>query len=72
MKFSLLLLSFLSSAAAFSTVTPKMSADKIDRSMKDVDETMAFDPTGGDAAALQRNNNDEVWVAQVRILGFTS
>lgn len=37
--------------------------DKIDRSMVDVDAT-AFDPTTGASPAVQRNNNNEVWVKQ--------
>jgi hypothetical protein len=32
----------------------------------DKDESI-FDPTGGDNPALTRNNNDQVWVPQVRI-----
>lgn len=66
MKF-LLFTSILASATAFSAVAPKSDAAAIDRSMKDVDgSSMAFDPTDGEAPALQRNNNDEVWVSQVR------
>lgn len=37
--------------------------DKIDRSMVGVDAA-AFDPTTGASPAVQRNNNNEVWVKQ--------
>jgi hypothetical protein len=68
-------------ASAFSAVAPSKSSapaggasmDPIDRSMQGIDaDADAFDPTEGDAPALTRNNNDEVWVAQVRRLHSVS
>jgi hypothetical protein len=57
------------SSKAFSAVAPKrggaVAKGEIDRSMKGVDESGAFDPTTGESPALRRNNNDEVWVEQV-------
>ena len=44
------------------------STDPVDKSLKGIDanaEHDVFDPLGGDAPALVRNNNDEVWVPQV-------
>lgn len=69
MKFAtaLLIASLTVSASAFSAVKPNtayVAKGEIDRSMKGIDETGAFDPTVGDNAALTRNNNDEVWVPQ--------
>ena len=75
---TLLIASLTASAAAFSAVAPKKSAakaasgggpslDPIDRSLKGIDaDADTFDPTAGDSPALTRNNNDEVWVPQVR------
>jgi hypothetical protein len=60
----------LSSVAAFSAVAPKktdVASSMVDRSMKNVDAGPAFDPTTGAAPAVQRNNNNEVWVSQVRV-----
>jgi len=42
-----------------------LNVEPIDKSMKGIDEAGSFDPTVGDNCALQRNNEDEVWVAQV-------
>jgi hypothetical protein len=76
MKFhsSVLLASMVSAAAAFSAVAPASSAsatgspDPIDRSMRGIDNDPAtFDPTAGDRPAVTRNNNDQVWVQQVRM-----
>jgi hypothetical protein len=61
---------------AFSAVAPKStssgtsssSPDPVDKSMRDVDSVSAFDPTDGEQPALIRNNNDGVWVPQVRSL----
>ena len=59
----------LTSVAAFSAVAPQKggstAATNIDRSMKGVDDG-AFDPVEGENPALKRNNNDGVWVEQVR------
>jgi hypothetical protein len=65
-------------ASAFSAVAPSKSSasatgggasmDPVDRSMQGIDaDADAFDPTEGDSPALTRNNNDEVWVAQVSL-----
>jgi hypothetical protein len=65
MKFStaLVLASFVNSASAFSAVAP----GSIDRSLRGIDsEESAFDPTAGESPALILNNNDQVWVPQVR------
>ena len=44
------------------------SDESIDRSMKGIDaDASTFDPTSGDSLALKRNNNDGVWVEQVRM-----
>jgi ABC-type transport system substrate-binding protein len=76
MKFysSVLLASIISVAAAFSAVAPASSAsatgspDPVDRSMRGIDKDPAtFDPTTGDRPAVTRNNDDQVWVQQVRI-----
>ena len=71
---ALVLASMVNTASAFSAVSPSTSAtgntEAIDRSLKgiDTDETV-FDPTEGKSPALIRNNNDEVWVPQVRPVG---
>jgi hypothetical protein len=39
--------------------------DPVDKGMKGIDAEGSFDPTTGSVPALQRNNNDEVWVEQV-------
>ena len=73
MKFyAALLLLTIGQASAFSAVAPPSAAasvaggsEEIDRSMKGIDAVGSFDPTEGDAPALTRNNNDEVWVQQV-------
>lgn len=76
MKFysSVLLASMVSVAAAFSAVAPASSAsatgspDPVDRSMRGIDTDPAtYDPTAGDRPAVTRNNNDQVWVQQVRM-----
>ena len=75
MKFSTALLfsALIGSASAFSAVAPKSTAAAtgnpapIDKSLKGLDsEEGTFDPTSGENPALTRNNNDEVWVQQVR------
>ena len=74
MKFSaaLILASFFSTASAFSAVAPSSNGaatgnpDPVDKSMKGIDAEGTFDPTGGENPALIRNNNDQVWVPQVR------
>jgi hypothetical protein len=65
-------------AAAFSAVAPKSSSspssaskggemmEPVDKTMTGIDKEGSFDPTEGDNPALQRNNQDEVWVPQVR------
>ena len=62
-------------ASAFTAVAPSSvgsalrmtdSPDPIDRSLRGIDAEGSFDPVAGDNAALIRNNNDEVWVPQVR------
>lgn len=75
MKFStaLILASMASAASAFSAVAPSNSGaslgntEPVDRSLRGIDsDESTFDPTDGDNAALTRNNNDQVWVPQVR------
>lgn len=75
MKFyTALLLLTIGQASAFSAVAPpkasspvSASEPPIDRSMKGIDsDASTFDPTEGDSPALKRNNNDGVWVSQVR------
>lgn len=68
--FALLVSSIPVSASAFSAVAPIRGdsvGGSIDRSMKDVDENISYDPTQGENAALTRNNKNEVWVPQVAI-----
>ncbi len=77
MKFfatALFLASSAISASAFSAVAPVSngaasasgSPDPVDKSLRGIDAEGSFDPVDGDNAALTRNNNDEVWVQQVR------
>jgi hypothetical protein len=75
MKFStaLILASMVNAASAFSAVAPPSSGaatgnpEPVDRSLRGIDKDEAtFDPTTGDSPALTRNNNDQVWVPQVR------
>ena len=63
------------SASAFSTVAPSSagsalrmtdSPDPVDYSMRGIDAEGSYDPVEGDSPALIRNNNDGVWVEQVR------
>jgi hypothetical protein len=65
MKFctaALLIASWSVSVSGFSAVAP----GSVDRSLKGIDsDDSVFDPTTGQSPALQRNNNDEVWVSQV-------
>ena len=76
MKFTeVLLVACLAAASvsAFSAVAPKADAGAvklgdIDRSMKGIDEKGSFDPVQGENAALKRNNKNEVWVPQVRLI----
>lgn len=43
------------------------STEPVDKTLKGIDTADdTFDPLGGDSPALIRNNNDEVWVPQVR------
>ena len=63
MKLSVLAL-LIPSALAFSAVAPK-STQPVDRSMRGIDQDNAFDPTEGEAPALDRNNKGDVWVPQV-------
>jgi hypothetical protein len=80
MKFSaaILIASLVGAASAFSPVAPSStraatslfgaSTDPVDRSLKGIDsDASVFDPTSGENPALVRNNNDEVWVSQVRL-----
>lgn len=64
-------------AAGFSAVAPKSTPaaaanggaadmEPIDKTMKGIDAKGQFDPTEGENPALKRNNNDGVWVDQVR------
>ena len=44
------------------------STDPVDKTLAGIDDAAehdVFDPLGGNAPALIRNNNDEVWVPQV-------
>ena len=79
MKFTtLFLLSLATGAAAFSAVAPEGAAktaaaggapsfEPVDKTLRGIDsDDSVFEPTGGDGAALKRNNKDEVWVSQVR------
>jgi hypothetical protein len=74
MKFStaLVLASLVHTASAFSAAAPASNGaatgtpDPVEKSMRGIDTDDAFDPTGGDSPAVSRNNNDEVWVPQVR------
>ena len=79
MKFSALLIaSLVGSAYALSSATqPKTAkvsaggapnmAGPVDKTMQGIDKDAdTFDPTEGDSPAMFRNNNDEVWVKQVR------
>ena len=82
MKFfatAFLLASSAISASAFSAVAPPSAVDPskaanvaepVDKTLKGIDADGSFDPVEGDHAAVTRNNNDEVWVQQVRILNF--
>ena len=64
------------SASAFTAVGPASvgsalrmaeNPDPIDKSLRGIDAEGSYDPVAGDNAALTRNNNDEVWVQQVRL-----
>lgn len=74
MKFiatALLLASSALSASAFSAVSPAsngVKAEAVDKSLRGIDAEGSFDPVVGDNAALTRNNNDEVWNQQVRLV----
>lgn len=78
MKFctALILASMANAASAFSAVAPPSvggNTEPVDKSLKGIDsDDSGFDPTTGDSAALIRNNNDEVWVPQVRFLKVES
>ena len=72
-----LLASSAISASAFTAVAPVFvgsalrmadSPDPVDKSLRGIDAEGSYDPTAGDNAALTRNNNDEVWVQQVRLI----
>ena len=79
MKFyAALLLLTVGQASAFSAVAPPKAstsvmggAEPIDPSMKGIDAEGSFDPTEGANPALKRNNNDGVWVSQVRGIELT-
>ena len=46
------------------------STDPVDKTLAGIDDAAehdVFDPHAGSEPALTRNNNDEVWVSQVRI-----
>ena len=72
--FALFTASCAYSVSAFSAVAPSSSgsvtgsgsSDEIDRSLRGIDDEASFDPTAGENPALKRNNNDQVWVPQVR------
>jgi hypothetical protein len=75
MNFStaLILAYLVNAVSAFSAVAPPTGGaatgnpDPVDRSLRGIDKDEAtFDPTTGDSPALTRNNNDQVWVPQVR------
>ena len=75
MKFctALILASLVNGVAAFSAVAPASSGastgspDPVDKSMRGIDsDEGTFDPTAGENPAVTRNNNDKVWVSQVR------
>ena len=74
---ALFLASSAISASAFSTVAPSSrttalfsTPDPVDKSLRGIDAEGSYDPIEGDNAALTRNNNDEVWVQQVRMQTF--
>jgi len=60
-----------SHVAAFSAVSRPVTTPttNIDKTMEGIDAPGSFDPTEGDNPALKRNNNDAVWVDQVRTKG---
>mmetsp|Transcript_3037 Transcript_3037/g.6594 ORF Transcript_3037/g.6594 Transcript_3037/m.6594 type:complete len:396 (+) Transcript_3037:128-1315(+) len=70
MKLAALCVSALIGAASAFSAVPSVAngnAAAVDRTLKGIDDTAdhdVFDPTSGDNAAIQRNNNDEVWVPQ--------
>jgi hypothetical protein len=80
MKFSAFLIATLAGASyAFAPLTPSSfransairAAEEppVDKTMRSVDDGTThklFDPTSGDHPAVIRNNNDGVWVSQVR------
>jgi hypothetical protein len=56
---------FMADTAARPVTTP---ATNIDKRLEGIDsDPDTFDPTEGENPALIRNNNDEVWVPQVRV-----
>eukprot|EP00339_Tiarina_fusa_P017856 CAMPEP_0117034716 /NCGR_PEP_ID=MMETSP0472-20121206/24698_1 /TAXON_ID=693140 ORGANISM="Tiarina fusus, Strain LIS" /NCGR_SAMPLE_ID=MMETSP0472 /ASSEMBLY_ACC=CAM_ASM_000603 /LENGTH=398 /DNA_ID=CAMNT_0004743967 /DNA_START=13 /DNA_END=1209 /DNA_ORIENTATION=- len=68
---ALVMASMVNTASAFSAVSPATSSsatgmpDPVDKSLKGIDtDDTVFDPTSGEAPALIRNNNEEVWVPQ--------
>lgn len=66
---ALTLTSLFAGASAFSAVAPSNTGntEPVDKSLTGIDSSDdVFDPTGGDNSALIRNNNEEVWVPQVR------
>lgn len=74
---AVLLASSAISASAFTAVAPVSvgsalrmadSPDPVDKSLRGIDAEGSYDPVAGDNGALTRNNNDEVWVQQVRYI----
>ena len=59
-------------AAANGGGAPVASSGPVDKTMEGVDAEGSFDPTKGGNPALKRNNNNEVWVDQVRKINITS
>lgn len=84
MKFSCVLLTalfattnaFAPAKSAFRTTSLNLepSQDPVDKTLNGIDdgaEHDVFDPLSGAQPALIRNNNDEVWVPQVRFFRCT-
>ncbi len=62
--------------ARYVATEPEVSAgpstDPVDKTLKGIDDAAThdvFDPLSGNGPALTRNNNEEVWVPQVCVLG---
>jgi hypothetical protein len=76
---ALVMASMVNTASAFTAIVPRTTSsalaaempDPVDKSLKGIDsDDTVFDPTSGGSPALIRNNNDEVWVPQVRFVVF--